>query len=184
MKTRVLSSELPALDPRRTVMAIVLVLVAAIAAAGIAFVAYGRAETWALFFGDPDLGPFNRFAPARSPYPNDALFCTPGLCDGVAVDATLPEYDQLPEILISRVDAAMLSLGVPLLRVDDGVNPARARYVTFTPLLRFPDTTSFEAVLLEDGRTGLIAYARSQIGRYDQGVNRTRLGKIAEKLAL
>ena len=161
---------------------VLIVLIAAFVVIGVAFFGYGRANTWALFYPDPDLGPFDRMAPARSPYPNDALLCTPGLCDKVAVDAALPEYDLLPEILIARVDAAMLSLGMPLVRVDDGADPARARYVTFTPLMRFPDTTSFEAVLLDDGRTGLVAYARSQIGRFDQGVNRARLAKVADRL--
>ncbi|MFZ2101891.1 MAG: DUF1499 domain-containing protein [Oricola sp.] len=166
----------------RILVSAALLFVALVLCAAGFFVLYGRAETWALFFGDPDLGFFDRAAPVRSAGRNDALMCTPGLCDGVRVDAALPEYDMPPEILIARVDAAMLTLGLSLRRVDDGAAPAKARYVTYTPLFRFPDTTSFEAVSLDDGRTGLVAYARSQIGGNDFGVNRARLKTVTAKL--
>lgn len=163
-------------------MTIALLVVAITATVAATIVLAGRASTWEFLFGNPDLGAFDRYAPSRSPTPNDALMCTPGLCDGVAVDASLPEYDALPEILIARVDAAMVSLGMPIRRVDDGVDPAKSRYVTYTRLMHFPDTTSFEAVLLPDGHTGLVAYARAQIGRYDFGTNRKRLEQIGRKL--
>ena len=60
-------------------------------------------------------------------------------------------------------------------RVDDGTNPAYARFVARSRLMRFPDTVDIEAVVLDDGRTGLRAYGRAQLGRSDRGVNRARL---------
>jgi hypothetical protein len=146
------------------------------------FITYGRAESWALIFGNPDLGSFDRSAPMRASRPNDALLCTPGLCDGVAVDTGLPDYAGPPERLIAEIDEAMRASGEIYRRVDDTSDPARARYVTWTPLMRFPDTSSFEVVPLESGRVGLVAYGRAQIGYSDRGVNRRRLEKIAARL--
>jgi hypothetical protein len=164
-------------------LTIALAVAAVLLAAVLVFVAYGRAETWTYIFGNPDLGQFDRADPVRSPSPNDALLCTPGLCGSAEVDATLPEYDATPAELIARIDDAMRKSGAIYRRVDDGSDPAKARYVTRTPLMRFPDTNSFEAVPLPGGRTGLVAYARAQIGRGDMGVNRARLEKITAALA-
>lgn len=158
---------------------------AVLVALGIAvlfFVTYGRAESWALVFGNPDLGSFDRSSPARAPRPNDALLCTPGLCDGVEVDTELPEYAGSPERLIAEIDEAMRTSGEIYRRVDDSADPATARYVTWTPVMRFPDTSSFEAVPLDDGHVGLVAYGRAQIGYSDRGVNRRRLERIVGRL--
>lgn len=166
----------------RPILYVLLVIVAIAAAAGIFFVTYGRARTWEMVAGKADLGPFDRTAPVRSPHPNDALLCTPGLCDGVEVDAALPAFPVAPETLIARVDAAMKSISPDAERVDDGSDPARARYVTRTPTMGFPDTNSFEAVAMDSGETGLVAYARAKLGRSDLGNNRKRLEAIATKL--
>ena len=158
-------------------------ILAVLLAAGLFFVGYGRAETWALIFGDPDLGHFDRAAPVRTDTPNDALLCTRGLCENVEVDTELPDFPGPPARLIEEIDAAMRASGEIYRRVDDGADPARVRYVTFSPLMRFPDTNSFEAVPLEEtGRVGLVAYARAEIGRSDLGKNRQRLERIAAAL--
>jgi hypothetical protein len=160
-------------------MLTILIAFAALVAILVAFfLVYGRAETWRLVAGDPDLGQFDRSAPARSEQPNDALFCTPGLCEGVPVDRELPEYTMPPGELIERIVAAMDEIAPVAERVDDGGDPAQARFVTYTEALRFPDTNSFEAVTLGDGRTGLVAYARAQLGKSDVGNNRKRLEAI------
>lgn len=157
-------------------------LLVALGVAVLFFVSYGRAATWALVFGDPDLGSFDRSEPVRASRPNDALLCTPGLCDGVAVDGELPDYAGPPDRLIAGIDAAMRASDEIHRRVDDTSDTARARYVIWTPVMRFPDTNSFEAVPLQNGRVGLVAYGRAQIGYSDGGVNRRRLEKILSRL--
>lgn len=164
------------------VLVLVLVIAAAAAAAGLFLLIVGPARTWQMIAGDPDLGWFDRSAPARTGRPNDALLCTPGLCDGVKVDRELPDYADPPEILIGKIDEALRAVAADIRRVDDGSDPARARYVTRTPLMRFPDTNSFEAVVLENGRTGLVAYAAAQLGYSDGGNNRKRLEAVIESL--
>lgn len=160
-----------------------LVLAAIVAAAVLFVVLAGPARTWQMIAGDPDLGWFDRASPARTGRPNDALLCTPGLCGGGDVDRELPDYAASPAELIGKVDEAMRALSDDVVRVDDGNDPARARYVTRTALMRFPDTNSFEAVTLENGRTGLVAYAAAQLGYSDGGNNRKRLEAVAARIA-
>ena len=148
--------------------------------AGAVFVLYGRENTWVAVSGDPDLGPFDLTAPTRSDRPNDALLCSPGLCEGLTVDGPLPVYDLAPDALIAALQAAIDAQPDRKQRVDDGADPLGLRYVTWTETLRFPDTNQFLAVDLGEGRTGLIAYARAQLGQSDQGNNRARLERLIE----
>lgn len=164
-------------------MLTILVVLAALLAIVVAFfLVYGRAETWRLVAGDPDLGQFDLSTPTRSERPNDALFCTPGLCEGVPVDSELPEYAMPPSELIARIVTVMVETAPVAERVDNGGDPARARFVTYTQTMRFPDTNSFEAVPLGNGRTGLVAYARAQLGSSDVGNNRKRLAAIVSRI--
>ena len=66
------------------------VIVVIVLVAAVGFVLYGRENTWRALAGDPDLGPVDLAAPTRVTTPNDALLCSPGLCEGVRVDAALP----------------------------------------------------------------------------------------------
>lgn len=159
-------------------VAIAFILVGVLALAAVFFVIYGRANTWEVLAGDPDLGPFDRANPVRSARPNDALLCTPNLCDGVRADADLPEYDATPGELIARIEERFRASGEIMERVDDSADPARLRIVTWTPGFRFPDTNNFEAVALAKGKTGLVAYARAQIGHSDRGKNLQRLRAV------
>lgn len=159
----------------------VLALVAILAVAVAFFFLYGRANTWQLLTGDLDLGRIDASAPTRTEKPHDALMCSPGLCENVRTDATLPVYDADPQTLLERVDTAMRATEPHLRRVDDGSDPNRRRYVTFTALMRYPDTASFVAVPVGGG-TGLIAFSRSKLGYSDRGVNLKRLKRVTRHL--
>ncbi len=160
----------------KTALAILLVAVFALAIAATAFVVIGREATWRRLAGDPDLGPFDLANPVRSTRPHDALLCSPGLCAGVRTDGALPIYDLPPAALIARLDQAVIADTATIKqRVDDRIDPAALRYVTWTGTMRFPDTNQFLAVALPDGRTGLVAYARAQLGESDLGNNLKRL---------
>lgn len=158
----------------KMILIVLLLLAAVVAAAAVFFVTYGRERTWVLVAGQPDLGPYDFEIAKRRRTANDALLCTPPLC-GQAADEELPEYDEKPGELISRLDGKIPSLSQHVRRVDDGGNEARSRYVVHTPLMRFPDTVDIEAVPLDNGKTGLRAYGRAQIGRRDMGNNLSRL---------
>ena len=60
-------------------------------------------------------------------------------------------------------------------RVDDGADARHLHYVTYSLAMRLPDLVSIEAVTFDDGRTGLILYARAQLGSSDFGANLRRL---------
>jgi hypothetical protein len=159
-----------------------LVFAGIIALVAIAFLSLGPARSWKMAAGNPDLGQFDIENPVRAKRPNDALLCTPGLCGNVRIDGELPEYDLQPPALMQQIDKAFATLGERLERVDDGSEPDLRRYVTWTPGLGFPDTNSFEAVSLANGKTGLVAHARAQIGYSDRGNNRRRLREVTRKL--
>jgi hypothetical protein len=163
------------LVPLMKILAILLsVAIGLPALAAAAFLIVGRERTWTLIAGNPDLGPYDFEALRRRRTPNDALLCSPGLC-GDKADGTLPVFDEPPAALMQQIEAKIRASNEIFQRVDDGSDPAYARYVTFTPLMRFPDTNDIEAVTLADGRTGLRAYARAQLGKSDGGTNRARL---------
>lgn len=159
----------------RRVLGIILTLVIVIAVAGAAFLLYGRQTQWATIAGEPDTGPYDFSALTRSASPNDALLCSPGLCEGLTVDGPLPVFEMTPDALIAALQAAIEAQPDRKERVDGATDPLGLRYVTWTETLRFPDTSQFLAVDLGDGRTGLIAYARAGLGQSDMGNNRARL---------
>lgn len=154
-------------------IAILSVLVALVLLIAAFFVIHGRERTWALLTGPNDPGSYDFSAAARRPTGNDALACSPGMC--ARPDWTLPEYHVGPAVLISRL-AATLEAGDRLARrVDDGSDADYARFVTFSPVMRFPDAIDMRAAALPDGATGVEIYARAKLGRSDFGKNRKRI---------
>lgn len=151
-----------------------LLFAAVLALAGTAFLAIGPERTWELLAGSPDLGRYEFDTLQRRKTPNDALMCSPGLCDG-ASDGPLPVFDEPPDQVMKKINGRIAASGGLVRRVDDGSDPSYARYVTFTRWMRFPDTTDIQAIRMADGRTGLRAYARAQLGSSDRGVNKARL---------
>jgi len=149
------------------------VIIAFIGAALLAFVLTGRERSWELIAGTPDRGPRDFDNGRRSSTPNDALACSPGLCD--QPDFEIKPMDDAPAIAIERLSQRLTAADPLARRVDDRKDPARARFVTYSPLIRFPDVIHLEAVAMPDGRTGLMAYARAQLGKNDFGKNRIRL---------
>lgn len=147
----------------------------AIIIAACTFVLFGRERTWTAFAGPADLGARDLARIERTQNPHDALICSQGLCDAVTVDKTLAVYDASPAELIAALDAAGARVIEHLQRVDDRTDATRARYVARSNWMRFPDTVWLQAVTMEDGRTGLIAYARAQLGYSDLGANKARL---------
>jgi len=152
---------------------ILLIAIALVGAIVLGFVLVGRERSWELIAGSPDTGPRDFGAGRRSPTPNDTLACSPGLCENP--DFEIAPVEQAPADAIARL-AQRLTASDPLSRrIDDRKDPSRARFVTYSPLMRFPDMIHLEARTMPDGRTGLMAYAAAQLGKSDLGKNRARL---------
>lgn len=154
-----------------TVLGAAILIVFAIAA--LFFVLYGRANTWALITGPNDPGPYDFATESRRKTGNDALACSPGLCR--SADWTLPFYDVAPRGLIGELAARLKRIDTRAERVDDGSRPDYARFLTFSPVMRFPDAIDLEAERLPDGRTGLRIYSRAKLGSRDFGKNREHI---------
>lgn len=149
-------------------------LLAILAVAALLFVVViGRERTWEMVAGKPDRGPYDFAQAKRSPTSNDALACSEGLC--AEPDFKISPFVDSPEAVIEWFTQKLLSTDKLARRVDDGNDPSRARFVTYSPVMRFPDTIDLAARKLPDGRTGLMAYARAQLGKKDLGKNRERL---------
>lgn len=158
---------------------ILLALAILVGAALAAFVLIGRERTWELFAGSPDRGAHDFSSNRRSPTPNDALACSPGLC--AEPDFEIAPVDDAPAITIERLSQRLFTMDPLARRVDDRKDAARARFVTYSPLMRFPDVIHLEARAMPDGRTGIMAYAAAQLGDGDMGKNRLRLEALLNK---
>lgn len=154
----------------KTIILGVIILIGAVIAA---FILVGRERSWELIAGLPDRGPHDFDANRRSPTPNDALACSPGLC--AKPDFEIAPVEEAPALAIERLSLRLIASDPLARRVDNRKDPAKARFVTYSPLMRFPDVIHLQARPLPDGRTGLMAYARAQLGTGDGGKNRERL---------
>ena len=152
---------------------ILLVLVSLIGVVLLAFVLIGRERCWELLAGSPDRGQHDFSRGSRSSTPNDALACSSGLCENP--DFEIAPVKDAPQVAIEQLSQRLLTMDPLARRVDDRADPARARFVTHSPVMRFPDVIHLEASPLPDGSTGLMAYARAQLGKSDLGKNRARL---------
>ena len=139
----------------------------------VAFLLIGPERVWRTLAGDPDMGRQHLGSIERTGKPNDALLvppsaaATPGteVIPAFAVDA-----DTLFSTLIGRVDATGT---VRWVERDPEARYARA--LTFSPVMKFPDTNHIWVVPQEDGTSALYLYATAQLGQSDLGKNRQRL---------
>ncbi|MEM0898763.1 MAG: DUF1499 domain-containing protein [Pseudomonadota bacterium] len=149
------------------------VLVAIVVAIG--FFAYGPQRVWERVTGPSDLGELDLAKVTRNASPNDALACSDTLCADQKVDLVLPAYDSAPNDLITRLENSARVLDRSVTRVDDESEPTKARFVTLSPTMKFPDTIWAEAVELGGGKSGLRVYARAKLGYSDLGANLKRI---------
>ncbi len=135
------------------------------------------ATLYETFIGSPDLGPVDFETIRRSPTANDALACPPGFCGGAAVDFDPGVYPGSDEELRRRFAEFVLAQPrvIPLYRGDSPGKPMQDRYLQRTRLMSFPDTINVRFIALDNDRSTLAIYSRSQLGRRDFGVNLERI---------
>ncbi len=137
------------------------------------FFGYGRERSWERIAGSPDLGRFDLVNVTRSPTANDAIAASTGLRPDA--DIELPVFEEDASVLLQTIASTIKEVDPLARRVDDGTDDKHLRYVTYSPGMRFPDLVSVEAISAGEGRTGIILYARAQLGRIDFGANKKRL---------
>jgi uncharacterized protein (DUF1499 family) len=135
---------------------------------------FGIERVWAMAFGSPDLGAVDFHRLIRRTTPNDALVCAPGLCGQAKPDLTAPVFPMTAHDLRQRIRAVALAEpgGIQVAEAASGMGD---RYVVRTPLMRYPDTVDVLVLPQPDGKSTVMMYSRSQIGRSDLGANLARL---------
>lgn len=157
---------------------IVIALVVAVLAT---FVLGGREQSWEVIAGSPDRGDYDFARARRSSSGNDALACSPGLCENP--DFEIEPVDVEPEVAIATLTEQLLANDPLARRVDDGADQLAVRFITYSPVMRFPDVIHLRTTRLADGLTGVMAYARAQLGKSDFGKNRARLEDLLATLS-
>jgi uncharacterized protein (DUF1499 family) len=104
--------------------------------------------------------------------PNWWFVCPPGLC--AAAKAEAPTFAMSADDLLALVRRVAAQQPRTTL-VAERAAERRIDYVQLTRILRFVDSISTAAVALPDGRSGLIIYSHSNLGRSDMGANRARV---------
>lgn len=126
-----------------------------------------------------DIGPVDWPTLRRRPSRNDALVCPAGLCPRATPDHEAKTYTMPPDALLARL--TNLAVAEPNTRTLAS-EPGRARFIQYTPLMRFPDTIDVQ-VFPAYGDATLAIYSRSLVGRRDFSVNRARVERWLAKLA-
>lgn len=141
----------------------------------------GLERVWALF-GPADQGPIAFETLTRRSHPTDALAAPPGF-GAAPADVPSPTYP-LPPQRLSAVLLKALEQESDLARVDDGSDPSHLRFVQRSRVMRFPDTVDVRILPAEGGAASLAIYSRSQLGRWDFGVNRARVDRWMAAIAM
>ena len=101
--------------------------------------------------------------------PNQYLVAPEGLCENATPHRTAPVFPVDPQKLEDAfADVALAEPRVTRKASDDG----QRDFVQRSALMRFPDTITFEAIDLGNGKSTLAIYSRSAIGHSDLGVNK------------
>ena len=152
---------------------VVLVIAAAVLFAA-AFLILGPERIWAQF-GPADLGEVDFATLQRRDTPNDALACLPQFCAARA-DVEAPVFDRpFAEVFLAIQDAVVHEPGLEQVAADEG--QGTLRFVQRSRLMGFPDTINVKVVPDGDGRTAVLIYSRSQLGKGDMGVNLARIAR-------
>ncbi len=140
----------------------------------------GLDRVWQSLFGSPDLGAVDFRTLKRRTTPNDALACPQGFCPEAQADFEPPVFSLPAERLRALVPDMARSEPNTML-VHSG--PDQDRYLVRTRMMRFPDTVVVHVMELEENRSTLALYSRSQIGRSDFGVNKRRLERWIKRIS-
>jgi uncharacterized protein (DUF1499 family) len=165
----------PAWSDHQGTIALTLVswIIGLLALAILAFFLAGPDRVWQTLTGSADMGPLTLETLMRTGKPNDALI-GPASALPVPPDATAPVFaipaEELFATLISRINSSETITWAE----QDSAN-FYARALTFSPLMRFPDTSQIWVLPVDDTHATLVLYAAAKLGHSDMGKNRERL---------
>lgn len=157
-----------------------MVVVALLVAATSTFLILGPERLWATF-GPADLGDVDFATLQRRDTPNDALACLPEFCSAKA-DVSAPVIGRPVAEVFQAVQAA-LRREPRVQQVAEDPAQGTLRFVARSRIMGFPDTINVKVVPVADGRSAVLIYSRSLLGKSDMGVNLARVKLWAELIA-
>lgn len=139
----------------------------------VAFFLAGPDRVWRTFTGPADMGAMSIETLVRTGKPNDALI-GPANALPLPPDAEPPVFavpaQELFRHLIAQVEATDT-----VTWVEQNDEALYARALTFSSLMRFPDTNHIWALPVDETHSTLVLYAAAKLGQSDLGKNRERL---------
>lgn len=139
----------------------------------IAFFLVGPDRVWQTFTGPADMGAQTLETLTRTGKPNDALI---GPADALPLtpDAGTPVFAVPAQELFAQLIARVEATGT-VTWAEQNDEQLYARALTFSSLMRFPDTNHIWVVPLDETHATLVLYAAAKLGQSDLGKNRERL---------
>lgn len=104
---------------------------------------------------------------------NQYLVCPPGYCRAAA-DEDSPEF-ALPAPALAAIVRHVVESEPRTMLLREDIATGQRVYVQRSLVFRFPDTIWIQVLPLAGDRSTLAIYSRSAYGRYDFGVNRSRV---------
>ena len=101
------------------------------------------------------IGPVDWATLTRSRTPNDALICPAGHCPRAQVDREPPTYRLEPSALLARLTKAVRAEAHTVELPNPG-GDRTARFIQYTPLMRYPDTIDIAVLPVASGSGGRI----------------------------
>lgn len=144
------------------------------------YVFIGMEKVWEITTGNPDLGSVDFETLKKTPTPNQYLMCSAGYCaekpDTVSSIYDIPASKLFTDILF------LIEEGKELKLLASDESELSLRFLSRTPILRFPDTTNIKIIEISDTQSTLAIYAQAKIGLSDLGANKARVDAMIEKL--
>lgn len=140
----------------------------------------GMERVWEFTSGNADMGPVNFKTLKKTPKPNQYFLCPKDYCLETP-DAISNTYDIAAKNLFTEILAiAEDDTGIELLALDE--TELTLRFLSRTPVLKFPDTTNIKVVEISENQSTLAIYAQAKIGSFDFGANKLRVDTLVKKL--
>lgn len=112
---------------------------------------------------------------------NQYLVCPEQACKSEP-DRISPQFPANADQLTTLFTKIMLNDGGAELVAYDEASKTHI-FKTYSPTIRFPDLTFFQAIDLENGQSTILIYAKAQLGELDFGANKKRIDRMIELLS-
>lgn len=159
-------------------MSFIKILVIATLCLAIVFTLYGPSRFLEQLWGNPDMGYVELKSLNRTSKPNTALACPPNHCSSQRpADITTGIYTVTSDVLRNDI-IEYFDNDKNAKLVSNHEDDLSLRFVTHSPVLRFPDTIHIEFIPIDSDTSTLAIFAQAKLGHTDLGANKARIEQI------